>query len=479
MSDCPPGLRRDTNPRSQTRGKCVQFVEAAPQAGRSPCGPGQVFDSRNLKCVDARRAMYVVAPGDTTSSIAALHGIGIEALLAENTHKPLAAAPVNGRQALVFAALAAGEKLRLPVGVAGLFDGCDIGYGRDASGKCVKTGCPLGTDYDPSGVCKLFVDKSPSPIDPNKPNGAPCVAASGEAGTYQFGVCVAWSSGSPCVDIYGNKSSRDDQGNCPTNKDPGSICYDGNLMQFGAVDLNGVCVAGACAKGSVKYNGICHQIGFACQDSYGKEGVIDSNGNCVPKPAVVGQPCTDIFGNQGVTGPGGICLPSSGGGSGSLPGQSCTDASGNPGIISSNGACLTISGGGGGGGGGGGSTPGMPCVDTMGNPGTIDAFGSCKSSGEGVGGGGGGGGGGNVVQLQPCFDAQGNPGFLNEIGLCTEYGHTNYKSGFNQAGDAAQTPGGEQQKTTEKTDYFTYIAIGAVGLIGGVLIATAMNKKSV
>lgn len=68
---------------------------------------------------------HVVRPGDTTTSIAALHGLAVEQLLAVNTQKPRVVALVSGRPTQVFATLTPGEQLAVSVGA--VRSGCNCG----------------------------------------------------------------------------------------------------------------------------------------------------------------------------------------------------------------------------------------------------------------------------------------------------------------------------------------------------------------
>jgi hypothetical protein len=79
-----------------------------------------VIDPVTGDCVVAKKAAlyytHTVSEGETTSHIAALHGVEISALVEANPDKPLIAANVNGQHQYVFAALVEGETLHLPQG---------------------------------------------------------------------------------------------------------------------------------------------------------------------------------------------------------------------------------------------------------------------------------------------------------------------------------------------------------------------------
>lgn len=62
---------------------------------------------------------HTVRAGESTSSIAALHGLSIEQLLNANPRKPRIVAYVGGRPTHVFAALAEGERLSTDCGCGG------------------------------------------------------------------------------------------------------------------------------------------------------------------------------------------------------------------------------------------------------------------------------------------------------------------------------------------------------------------------
>lgn len=68
--------------------------------------------------VGSRLMKHKILAGQSTSTIAALHGVDVEALVAANPGRPLVVAFVGAEKKRVFAALTEGEELNVPVGVA-------------------------------------------------------------------------------------------------------------------------------------------------------------------------------------------------------------------------------------------------------------------------------------------------------------------------------------------------------------------------
>jgi LysM repeat protein len=59
---------------------------------------------------------HIVQPGETTTSIAAMHGLSVSKLLEVNPHKPRVVAMVQGQPRQVFASLALGETISVDCG---------------------------------------------------------------------------------------------------------------------------------------------------------------------------------------------------------------------------------------------------------------------------------------------------------------------------------------------------------------------------